>query len=780
MLRFTATIWLLALFLTFTTPVQAQDDIPWGEITAYLWTGQPPEVLRTIETIDLTTVAPETREDLALAGAYLALQLGRYNLARRYMEIAQSQLMPGAGRYLQMTLRQALAYRLDPGSAREQLAQRWLEASAELKDYTPDPGEEGGLTRTYVLGWSFGLWLEQAVESEAVLESAQLPLLEEIQATARRVSLAWAAPTLKAPTLGVYLSYLEAAVETLGRLSVDDPLTTKLSPESDFAELRRMAEAAPPVSAGQPGGFTNRAIIDAFLDRVTTTYQLRELERMNEQAAGRLFDDQESARMRELMISLKGLIAEGGHIGNLMRYYVVGTETALHSQKTGWEEGILKLLESPPKDLASYPWLNARALVVRSTLRRRAGRAKEAQADAADALKIYRKLSEQLDVGGLLRLRREARPAFEALVEANLTNKDSEGAFQAAWTYLALESQASLPGGKDTAFPVQTSAQAAKRLASEQRFLLYFPGDKRLVIFALDAQGLSWSGVEIGRRDLQGGIGSLRRALGVKEGYRRLGGTAWDGVTAASKLIDSMPTGQPKELVLGTPSFLINCPWSYLLSNSPRFGAHPPAYRVSDLSGPIQSPASITTMLALGNPDGSLPAAQQEVESLTTVVPKATVAVGDRATRALLGQFPGGTLHLATHGTIDPRLPSASYLVLAGPDHLLASQVEALKLPGNATDLVVLSACNSGIHALDDTGLRSLAGAFMRTGAKRVLGTLWPVNDEATSVLMLRFYQEMAKGHTPEQALLSAQSALRESSRYSDPNLWAPFTLYAP
>lgn len=766
----------LVLLLPAPDPAVAQEEMPWGELSAYLYTGQAPEVLRLFETLEVSKLEPAQQTEIALAGTYFALTLGRYDLARRFADQLDGKALEGASRYLRITLRQALDYKLDPGASREHLVERWREASAALADYQPD-SKDGFLLYPYVLGGSFGLWLEQAIESEILLGGEQAPLLSEIQTLARAVALAWAGPSIEVPTLAVYLAYLEAATETAARLSANDPLLATLTLEPDFAKIRHMAETAPPVAGTE---LSNQEIANAFLDRVTAAYQLRELERMNETAAGRLFDDTESAQMRELMISLKGLVGDGLHIGNLMRYYVVGTETALHSQKTGWEPGILKLLESPPKELAGYPWLQARALVVRSTLRRRAERTPEAQADARQALEIYRQLAGALDAGGLLRLRREARPAFEAMVESSLAASDTESAFQAAWTYLALESQASLPQQGATALPSQSSAQLRARLKAGQRFVLYFPEDQRLVMFALDAKSLAWSSVAIPRRELQDGVLRLRRALGVPRGFQRLAGTPWDGPAAAARLVDAMPAGEPSELILGTPSFLINCPWSYLLASSTRFASQPMPYRVSDLAGRAGEGVSVGAMLALGNPDGSLPAATAEVESLATVVPSATIAVGENATRSLLSKFTGGTLHLATHGTVDPRLPSASFLLLAGPDHLLASQIAELELPADKTELVVLSACSSGVHALDDCGLRSLSGAFLRTGAQRVLGTLWPVNDEATSALMLRFYKELAQGRDPEAALLLAQRALRASEAYTDPNLWAPFTLYAP
>lgn len=120
-------------------------------------------------------------------------------------------------------------------------------------------------------------------------------------------------------------------------------------------------------------------------------------------------------------------------------------------------------------------------------------------------------------------------------------------------------------------------------------------------------------------------------------------------------------------------------------------------------------------------------------------------------------------LHLSTHGVFDQHDPMRSYIELAdGP--LYAHQVTAnLRLQA---DLVVLSACNSGINQIlpGDEPL-GLVRSFLRAGAASVMVTLWPVNEVATRLLMEYFYQDLRAGYGAADALNLARQRLRTLRR---------------
>ena len=64
--------------------------------------------------------------------------------------------------------------------------------------------------------------------------------------------------------------------------------------------------------------------------------------------------------------------------------------------------------------------------------------------------------------------------------------------------------------------------------------------------------------------------------------------------------------------------------------------------------------------------------------------------------------------------------------------------------------LVVLSACETGLYDIRSSPdeFVGLPGTFIALGAAGVLGTLWPVSDAATALLIARFYElHLGEGH---------------------------------
>ena len=107
-----------------------------------------------------------------------------------------------------------------------------------------------------------------------------------------------------------------------------------------------------------------------------------------------------------------------------------------------------------------------------------------------------------------------------------------------------------------------------------------------------------------------------------------------------------------------------------------------------------------------------------------------------------------------------------SALALAGEDRLtLADILNHLDLSG--ARLAVLSACQTAItefQRVPDEAIGLPAG-FLQAGVRGVIGTLWPVYDVSTALLMGRFYRHhLQDGLSPAAALRRAQQWLREST----------------
>ena len=106
---------------------------------------------------------------------------------------------------------------------------------------------------------------------------------------------------------------------------------------------------------------------------------------------------------------------------------------------------------------------------------------------------------------------------------------------------------------------------------------------------------------------------------------------------------------------------------------------------------------------------------------------------------------------------------------------LTASELSAINL--GDVDLVVMSACDSGLGEISSEGVFGLQRGFKLAGAKSLLMSLWNVDDHATYMLMTEFYKQYLSGKTKRQSLYLAQSILRESEEFSSPYFWASFIL---
>jgi CHAT domain-containing protein/Tfp pilus assembly protein PilF len=93
-----------------------------------------------------------------------------------------------------------------------------------------------------------------------------------------------------------------------------------------------------------------------------------------------------------------------------------------------------------------------------------------------------------------------------------------------------------------------------------------------------------------------------------------------------------------------------------------------------------------------------------------------------------------------------------------------------------ATDLVVLSACQTGLGDVQvGEGVFGLQRAFTLAGAKTLVMSLWSVPDKATQELMEDFYRRLLAGEGKADALRNAQVGLRQKAEYADPVFWGAF-----
>lgn len=156
-------------------------------------------------------------------------------------------------------------------------------------------------------------------------------------------------------------------------------------------------------------------------------------------------------------------------------------------------------------------------------------------------------------------------------------------------------------------------------------------------------------------------------------------------------------------------------------------------------------------------------------------------------------------LHIASHGFYEPDkdntessslqewMMSHAGLVLSGAEkesldkandgRLTAYEISQTDLSG--VNLVVLSACDTGLGDIKENDVYGLIKGFKKAGAGTLLVTLSEVNDTVTSLLMKRFYDNIFRGDNPRRALENAQRYIRlhGNGRFNKAEFWKPFVL---
>ena len=161
------------------------------------------------------------------------------------------------------------------------------------------------------------------------------------------------------------------------------------------------------------------------------------------------------------------------------------------------------------------------------------------------------------------------------------------------------------------------------------------------------------------------------------------------------------------------------------------------------------------------------------------------VRIGLNATKEALGktELSGYRfLHFATHGILSGEIPylREPAIVLtqvgtgSGDGLLRVSDVLGMKL---GAELVILSACKTALgREVAGEGVIGLGRAFMLAGARAVVVSLWSVESDSTTRLMISFYRHLTKGMKAGAALREAKREIRTGTS-SHPFFWAPFIL---
>lgn len=177
-------------------------------------------------------------------------------------------------------------------------------------------------------------------------------------------------------------------------------------------------------------------------------------------------------------------------------------------------------------------------------------------------------------------------------------------------------------------------------------------------------------------------------------------------------------------------------------------------------------------------PLSNVPQEVKQIQSSVSSVVLLNQKFTTTAFSAQLKSSPFRVVHIASHGKFSSKAEET--FILTWDDRInvkaLDNILQRADLSKEAIELLVLSACETA--AGDKRAALGLAGIAVRAGARSTLGTLWSVNDAATTNLMSQFYQELANTKlTKAEALRRAQLSLIQNSLYQHPIYWAPYVL---
>jgi len=186
--------------------------------------------------------------------------------------------------------------------------------------------------------------------------------------------------------------------------------------------------------------------------------------------------------------------------------------------------------------------------------------------------------------------------------------------------------------------------------------------------------------------------------------------------------------------------------------------------------------------LAVGYQGDDLPDVGKELDALKALWgTRLTVLDGEISRHDVLDALQGDfdVLHIMGHATHNAIVPGESAIRLVEDETRDAGRVTADDLlsmrPFQRAPVVILSACSSAVTADTRTNAyHGLAGSLLRRGATGVIGSRWPVYDDAAAALMGALHGGLSRGVTPHQALRDAAASLRAEGRGIED--WAAFS----
>jgi CHAT domain-containing protein len=507
-------------------------------------------------------------------------------------------------------------------------------------------------------------------------------------------------------------------------------------------------------------------------------------------------------RSRSLLAAHRLLLeasAEAGAIGDdRLRSRVYGSLGGLYEREGGRSAEALYLTRRAMEaaDRARAPELLAR-------WHTQAGRIQWAAGDLEHALASHRRAVSLLEEvrpesrarygGPETSFRRAFEPSYLALVDALIERSEHDRDTRSALLFEARDTVEQWKSAElrdyfrdDCVAALESSKRSLEEVAGTAAVVYPIPLDDRLELLVSTPAGIERHRIPVSRAALLDEVEAFRSALEIRSTYAFRGPAQTLFAWLVEPYLAGLEEAGIDTLVVVPDEILRTIPFG-ALHDGKRFAVERIAVAVTPslrLIAPRRlEPARSRILLAgltesvQGYPE--LENVRAEIDAVHERYGGRVLMDGDfRAERleSELRERPPGVVHIASHAefTGDP----GTSFVLAHDRRLpieeLSRWVESNRFGNEPLELILLSACETA--AGSEQAALGLAGLAVRSGARSAVGSLWSVNDEATSRLIVAFYEALG---TPDaskaEALARAQRALIQDRRFDHPFYWAGF-----
>jgi CHAT domain-containing protein len=304
-------------------------------------------------------------------------------------------------------------------------------------------------------------------------------------------------------------------------------------------------------------------------------------------------------------------------------------------------------------------------------------------------------------------------------------------------------------------------------------------------------------------------LGSASRVYIVPDGALQLVNFAALPASNGGYLVESGPLLHllAAERDLTTPTVRSSAT-ELLVVADPQFQAKPNVLSTAIVHTASYRGASSTcpdfASLAFGRLPGSLAEGQSILAIWTGQGWQGTLLTGNRASEGALREMTPGkrVVHIATHGFfLDSQCPASAVArenpllrsglamaganqrqsAAAGEDDGILTAEEAASLDLAEAEWVVLSGCDTGVGDVQSAdGVLGLRRAFQEAGARTLIASLWPVDDNDArdwmgTLYRTRFRAGKSTAESVRAAYLGQLRARRKSGKSTHPFYWAGF-----